>query len=383
MKPKTQRLPLPRLGDRRVQRRHAVRPVRHAADRRRPAARRRGDDPSRSSPAWASSGSGPSTTRTPRREQAIAEELDDRVDTLTRGFLGLTVSCARCHDHKFDPIPTQDYYSLAGIFNGTEPDAAPRSSPPAESKAYDDAQARREGGGGRASNALLGDAGEGGRRSGRGRTRPSTSTPPARFAGRRRSRSRRLAKAEGLEPLLPRPLGEVPRPGERGQGAAAFKDWFALKADASPTTSRRPRSRCRRSWSRSMPDARRRRRQDERECRPRSRRRCSRTRRAAVRAAGRRREAVRDRRRTSRSSRRCGPSSRRARRPSPPAPLTAHVLSGRRQRHEGLHPRQPGTKGEDGAEGLPASAGVGRRAGRRDYTPARPGRTRSPRRTTR
>ena len=48
--------------------------------------------------------------------KAAADELDDRVDTLTRGFLGLTVSCARCHDHKFDPIPQQDYYSLAGIF---------------------------------------------------------------------------------------------------------------------------------------------------------------------------------------------------------------------------------------------------------------------------
>ena len=48
--------------------------------------------------------------------RATADELDDRVDTVTRGFLGLTVACARCHDHKFDPIPTQDYYSLAGVF---------------------------------------------------------------------------------------------------------------------------------------------------------------------------------------------------------------------------------------------------------------------------
>ena len=47
---------------------------------------------------------------------AAAETLDDRVDTVTRGLLGLTVSCARCHDHKFDPIPTEDYYSLAGVF---------------------------------------------------------------------------------------------------------------------------------------------------------------------------------------------------------------------------------------------------------------------------
>ena len=53
------------------------------------------------------------------KAKAIADELDDRIDTLTRGFLGLTVSCARCHDHKFDPIPTADYYSLAGIFSSS------------------------------------------------------------------------------------------------------------------------------------------------------------------------------------------------------------------------------------------------------------------------
>lgn len=50
--------------------------------------------------------------------KAKADELEDRIDTLTRGLLGLTVSCARCHDHKFDPIPTQDYYSLAAAYNG-------------------------------------------------------------------------------------------------------------------------------------------------------------------------------------------------------------------------------------------------------------------------
>jgi mono/diheme cytochrome c family protein/cytochrome c553 len=52
--------------------------------------------------------------------RATADELDDRVDTLTRGFLGLTVACARCHDHKFDPIPQRDYYSLAGVFASTD-----------------------------------------------------------------------------------------------------------------------------------------------------------------------------------------------------------------------------------------------------------------------
>ncbi|HEY2952226.1 MAG TPA: DUF1549 domain-containing protein, partial [Verrucomicrobiae bacterium] len=43
--------------------------------------------------------------------------IDDRIDVLMRGTMALTVGCARCHDHKFDPIPTKDYYSLYGIFN--------------------------------------------------------------------------------------------------------------------------------------------------------------------------------------------------------------------------------------------------------------------------
>jgi hypothetical protein len=48
------------------------------------------------------------------------EFRDERVDGATRGFLGLTVACAQCHDHKFDPIPTRDYYSLLGVFESTE-----------------------------------------------------------------------------------------------------------------------------------------------------------------------------------------------------------------------------------------------------------------------
>ena len=48
------------------------------------------------------------------------EFQDDRVDVTTRGFLALTVACAQCHDHKFDPIPTKDYYSLLGIFNNSQ-----------------------------------------------------------------------------------------------------------------------------------------------------------------------------------------------------------------------------------------------------------------------
>lgn len=46
--------------------------------------------------------------------------IDDQIDVTSRAFLGLTVSCARCHDHKVDPIPTRDYYSLAGIFASTD-----------------------------------------------------------------------------------------------------------------------------------------------------------------------------------------------------------------------------------------------------------------------
>src|SRR5207249_8502824 len=45
--------------------------------------------------------------------------IDEQIDTMGKGFLGMTIGCARCHDHKFDPIPTKDYYALAGIFRST------------------------------------------------------------------------------------------------------------------------------------------------------------------------------------------------------------------------------------------------------------------------
>jgi len=59
------------------------------------------------------------------KAQALAETLSDRVDTFSRAFLGLTAACARCHNHKFDPITTHDYYSLAGIFKNTRNVDAP------------------------------------------------------------------------------------------------------------------------------------------------------------------------------------------------------------------------------------------------------------------
>jgi hypothetical protein len=57
---------------------------------------------------------------------ALSPEFqDDRVDATTRGFLALTVACATCHDHKYDPIPTKDYYSILGVFNNTHLDETP------------------------------------------------------------------------------------------------------------------------------------------------------------------------------------------------------------------------------------------------------------------
>jgi hypothetical protein len=56
-----------------------------------------------------------------RRSIAVmADEWEDRIDVVGRGLLGLTVACARCHDHKYDPVPTEDYYALAGVFASTE-----------------------------------------------------------------------------------------------------------------------------------------------------------------------------------------------------------------------------------------------------------------------
>lgn len=53
------------------------------------------------------------------RLDVMADEWEDRVDTVARSFLGLTVACARCHDHKYDPITMRDYYGLAGVFAST------------------------------------------------------------------------------------------------------------------------------------------------------------------------------------------------------------------------------------------------------------------------
>jgi hypothetical protein len=60
----------------------------------------------------------------------IPDIIDDRIDTLTRTTQGLSVGCARCHDHKFDPIPTKDYYSLYGVFDASAERIVPLQPPP-------------------------------------------------------------------------------------------------------------------------------------------------------------------------------------------------------------------------------------------------------------
>lgn len=52
----------------------------------------------------------------PHANRATTEALDDWIDLTTRGLMGITVACARCHDHKYEPVPTTDYYALRGVF---------------------------------------------------------------------------------------------------------------------------------------------------------------------------------------------------------------------------------------------------------------------------
>ena len=120
------RVDLPRLRHQGVQRRPAVRPVHPRAARRRPAGR------------WQE------RTKNPATLAALGfltlgdhfggnrhDVINDRIDVTSKAFLGLTVTCARCHDHKFDPIPTADYYSLYGIFaSSVEPRETPIIAPP-------------------------------------------------------------------------------------------------------------------------------------------------------------------------------------------------------------------------------------------------------------
>ena len=63
---------------------------------------------------------GPHNYELQDKELLRMEVVDEQIETVGRAFLGMTLGCARCHDHKFDPVPTDDYYALAGIFRSTQ-----------------------------------------------------------------------------------------------------------------------------------------------------------------------------------------------------------------------------------------------------------------------
>jgi len=62
---------------------------------------------------------GPKSLNNKNRAEFLMDTVDEQLDVTTRAFMSLTVACARCHDHKFDPIPTEDYYAMAGIFRSS------------------------------------------------------------------------------------------------------------------------------------------------------------------------------------------------------------------------------------------------------------------------
>lgn len=83
---------------------------------------------------------GPKNVNEQNRVQFNADLIDEQIDATTRVFLGMSVACARCHDHKFDAIPQTDYYALAGIFGSTQ---TYFGNPPSEFGTFSTAQNRR------------------------------------------------------------------------------------------------------------------------------------------------------------------------------------------------------------------------------------------------
>jgi cytochrome c553 len=80
-----------------------------------------------------------------RQFESVHDTIDDRIDVVTRGTMALTVTCARCHDHKYDPIPTRDYYALHGVFaSSVAPDEMPVLGIAPDPKAYAEYSAKRK-----------------------------------------------------------------------------------------------------------------------------------------------------------------------------------------------------------------------------------------------
>ncbi len=83
---------------------------------------------------------GPKNVNEANRVQFAADVIDEQIDATTRVFLGMSVACARCHDHKFDAIPQTDYYALAGVFRNM---TTYFGNPPSEFGTFATAQAKR------------------------------------------------------------------------------------------------------------------------------------------------------------------------------------------------------------------------------------------------
>lgn len=164
------------------------------------------------------------------REQAIAEELDDRVDTLTRGFLGLTVACARCHDHKFDPIPTLDYYAIAGIYNGTTLTNA-ALVPDAELKAYESAQSKVKAAEAKV-NAFLAEIARTTAKEAVART--SKYLTAVWELRSKKLKSSEIANHEGLNRYFLDRWVKFLDPANAGKAPAALKDWYSLTSTSTP-----------------------------------------------------------------------------------------------------------------------------------------------------
>jgi hypothetical protein len=83
---------------------------------------------------------GPKNVNENNRVQFAADLVDEQIDATTRVFLGMSVACARCHDHKFDPIPQTDYYAMAGLFQNM---TTYFGNPPSEFGSFSSAQAKQ------------------------------------------------------------------------------------------------------------------------------------------------------------------------------------------------------------------------------------------------
>ncbi len=83
---------------------------------------------------------GPKNLNEQNRIQFAADLVDEQIDAVTRVFLGTSVACARCHDHKFDPIPQSDYYAMAGLFSNA---TTYFGNPPSEYGNFSEVQANR------------------------------------------------------------------------------------------------------------------------------------------------------------------------------------------------------------------------------------------------